>query len=139
MQVTRSCDLHCLVLSLVPLYWVLTIVLVLVDSASARDFSSNELKRGTTSNNIKDFVDSLDLPSSTAQFLVHELGNSPALEAFLNGKDNDKSALTQLACLSAQTCLGVDSVDTTPVKEAEIDSNWFEPCRPGTRKRLTYW
>lgn len=75
--------------------------------------------------NTSTFIESLDLPSPGTQSLATELGDDPSLEAFLNSKNHDKSALTRLACLSARLCLGADSVDTAPVNQSDADGNWF--------------
>lgn len=77
---------------------------------------------------ITTFINSLDLPSSRAQYLTLKLGHDSTLEAFLNGKERDASALLQLACFSAEICLGADSVDSSPVNHTEVDGNWSEAC-----------
>ena len=74
--------------------------------------------------NMQDFVDSLDLPSSQAQLLITKLERDPNLAAFLNGKDYDTAGLISLACQSAKLCLGVDSVDTTLLNQTKVNANW---------------
>ena len=78
-------------------------------------------------NSITSFIELLDLLSPQAQFLNSRLGGDSNLEAFLGGKDHEASVLIKLACLSADVCLGADSVETTPMNNTEVDSNWYVP------------
>ncbi len=74
---------------------------------------------------VEAFVDSLNLPSSKAQPLARTLKADSNLAAFLDGKDYDTSGLISLACQSAQSWLGADSVDITPLNQTTVDANWW--------------
>ena len=73
---------------------------------------------------VEAFVASLNLPSSQSNPLIRKLEADSNLESYINGKDYDASVLVSLACLSAQECLGLNSVETTPVNQTEVDANW---------------
>ena len=99
-------------------------LIITLTSAASSDAYDRHFHKRRIMNSITTFIESLEVPSSQAQHLAAGLGNDPNLESFLNGKDHDTSALIKLACLSAEICLGADSVDTTPVNTTEVDNNW---------------
>lgn len=86
---------------------------------------------------IKAFVVSLDLPLSQAQDLTSKLEGDSNLAAFLRGKDYDASGLISLACQSAQTCFGDNSVDTTPVDQGTVEGTWSIVFSAQERQKLT--
>ena len=102
-------------------FYFLIITLACAASPEADD---RHLHKRRIMSKIATFVESLDIPSSQAEHLTARLNNDPNLEAFLNDKNHDTSKLIKLACLSAEICLGADSVDTTPVHQTEVDNNW---------------
>ena len=81
-------------------------------------------QRSIVQDRIETFVGSLGIPHSQAQPLITKLGSDSNLTAFIKGKKYDASELIALACLSAQICLGADSVDTIPLNQSTVDANW---------------
>ena len=98
--------------------------IITLASAASPDAGGRQIHKRGIMNKIAPFVQSLDIPSSQAEHLTATLDHDPNLEACLKGKNYDTSSLVKLACLSAEVCLGADSVDTTPVNQTEVDNNW---------------
>ena len=71
-----------------------------------------------TQANIEAFIQSLQLASSPAQALVSKL------QAAQDSNGNTTYSATGLACLVAQAALEAESVETKPVNQTEVESNW---------------
>ncbi|KAF2237141.1 putative 6-hydroxy-D-nicotine oxidase [Viridothelium virens] len=74
--------------------------------------------------NVRAFVDSLSLPTSTADALKSNLEAISDLAAFLNGNRYDA---VSLSCVAARAVLDADSIDTTPDAD-KVDANWSQAC-----------
>ena len=127
MQLSRSFRVQHLLSATLLLRYVLTTFLTYAASATAHEYSYSVQQRRNMNQKIATFVESLHLPSAKAQILVQRLDHDSNLETFLEGKDYDTTSLIRSACLTAETCLGVDSVDTPSPEQLEVDSNWSEP------------
>ncbi|KAI4122337.1 MAG: hypothetical protein LQ338_005876 [Usnochroma carphineum] len=109
------------------LYCLFSLSIAVATSASSAQVNTQTM--AVMHNKLEAFIQSLPLPPSQAQFLTSKLSADSNLDAFLNGKDHKSSALAFLACLSAQACLGPESVEVTPVDQTEVDANWSQACR----------
>lgn len=68
-------------------------------------------------------------PSTEPMSQNHELSSSQVEELRVK-RDGNSSTNLELACLAAQTALGVDQVDTSPLNQTVVDENWCETANP---------